>query len=271
MFTPGGIIALTTDFQTDSFYVAEMKVAAHQIAREAMIVDVTHAIGPQDVKQASWTLLRAVEAFPEGTVHVVVVDPGVGTNRKILAVMLHGQVIIGPDNGLFDVVASCYPVTAAIELNNEVYFGPRRSSTFHGRDIMAPVAAHLVRGIPLESLGDAIHRSLVSAEAKAKVFAERKGNEILGQFIYADSFGNCVTNIFADDIPEDWDRRRLRIESGLFSVKGMVSTYGEREAGTAVALLGSAGQLEWAVVQGSAAQKYGFETGMAVKIVRENH
>lgn len=269
MFTPGGIIALTTDFQTDSFYVAEMKVAAHQIARDAMIVDVTHAIPPQDVQQASWTLVRAIEAFPEGTVHVVVVDPGVGTTRKVLAVMIHGQVIIGPDNGLFDVVASRYPVTAAIELTNEVYFGPRRSHTFHGRDIMAPVAAHLVRGIPLASLGEAIHRPLVTDQAKAKVFADRQRDEIHGQFIYADSFGNCVTNIFDDDIPVDWDRRRLKIESGLFSVKGIVSTYGEREPGDSVVLLGSSGQIEWAVVQGSAAQKYGFEAGMAVKILRE--
>ncbi|MBA2116441.1 SAM hydrolase/SAM-dependent halogenase family protein [Bremerella alba] len=271
MFTPGGIIALTTDFQADSFYIAEMKVAAHRVARDAMIVDVTHAIAPQDVKQASWTLLRAIEAFPEGTVHVVVVDPGVGTNRKILAAMIHGQVIIGPDNGLFDVVASRYPVTAVVELNNEVYFGPRRSCTFHGRDIMAPVAGHLVRGIPLVSLGDAIHRPLVTPQAKANSFAEGTENEIHGQFVYADSFGNCVTNIFEDDIPDDWDRSQLRVESGLFSVNGIASTYGEREPGASVALLGSSGQLEWAVVQGSAAQKYGFNVGTAVKIVRESH
>ncbi|QDU74041.1 Adenosyl-chloride synthase [Bremerella volcania] len=270
MFIPGGIIALTTDFQTDSFYVAEMKVAAHQIAREALIVDVTHAIAPQDVKQASWILLRALEAFPEGTVHVCVVDPGVGTDRKILAAIIHGQAVIGPDNGLFDVIASRYHVAAIIELNNEVYFGPRRSHTFHGRDIMAPMAAHLVRGIPLESLGDSLHRPLVTQETKAKIFAKRQENEIHGQFIYADSFGNCVTNIFEDDIPDDWDRRRLRVESGSHAVDGIVSTYGEREVGASAALVGSSGQLEWAVVQGSAAQKYGFEAGIAVKIVREN-
>lgn len=270
MFTPGGIIALTTDFQADSFYVAEMKVAAHQIARDAMIVDVTHAIPPQDVKQASWTLLRALEAFPEGTVHVCVVDPGVGTQRKILAAIIHGQAVIGPDNGLFDVIASRYHVAAAIELNNEVYFGPRRSHTFHGRDIMVPVAAHLVRGIPLESLGDAVDPPSVPEEAKARIFAQRKGNEIHGQFIYADSFGNYVTNIFAEDIPEDWDRWQLRIESDSFSADGIVSTYGEREPGTPVALMGSSGQLECAVVQGNAAQKYGIEAGNAVKIVRVN-
>ncbi len=269
MFTPGGIIAFTTDFQADSFYIAEMKAAAHQIARDAMMVDVTHSIAPQDVTQASWTLLRAVEAFPEGTVHVVVIDPGVGTTRKILAVMLHGQVIIGPDNGLFDVVASRYPVTAVIEVNNEVYFGPRRSRTFHGRDIMAPVAAHLVRGIPLVSLGDVREGPLVTPEAKAKIFAQRSGNTIDGQFVYADSFGNCVTNIFDEDIPEDWDRRRLKVESGSHSVDGIVSTYGEREPGDGVALIGSSGQLEWAVVQGSAAHKYGFAAPMPVKIVHE--
>lgn len=270
MFTPGGIIALTTDFQADSFYVAEMKAAAYQIARDAKVIDVTHSIEPQNVKQASWTLLRALEAFPEGTVHVCVVDPGVGTERKILAAIIHGQAVIGPDNGLFDVIASRYHVAAVIELNNEVYYGPRRSNTFHGRDIMAPVAAHLVRGIPLASLGEAMHRPLVTAETKSQIFAERQGDAIYGQFVYADSFGNCVTNIFGDDIPEDWDRQRLKIESGMFSVDGIVSTYGERAPGDSVTLLGSSGQLEWAVVQGSAAQKYGFEAGTAVKIVREN-
>jgi len=270
MFTPGGLIALTTDFQTDSFYVAEMKVAAHQIAREAMLVDVTHSIAPQNVAQASWTLLRALEAFPEGTVHVCVVDPGVGTDRKILAAIIHGQAVIGPDNGLFDVIASRYHVAAVVELTNEVYFGPRRSHTFHGRDIMAPVAAHLVRGIPLDSLGDAIDRPLVTDQAKANLFARREGNVIDGQFVYADSFGNCVTNIFAEDIPKDWNRSRLRIESETFSVEGIASTYGEREPGEAVALIGSSNQLEWAVVQGSAAQKYGFASGTAVKILREN-
>ncbi|MFN3152136.1 S-adenosyl-l-methionine hydroxide adenosyltransferase family protein [Bremerella sp.] len=269
MFTPGGIIAFTTDFQADSFYVAEMKVAAHQIAREAMLVDVTHSIRPQDVKQASWTLLRALEAFPEGTVHVCVVDPGVGTQRRIIAAVIHGQAVIGPDNGLFDVIASQYHVAAAIELNNQVYFGAKRSNSFHGRDIMAPVAAHLVRGIPLESLGDAIHRPIVAPEVKARIFAQRQGDEIHGQFVYADSFGNCVTNIFQDDIPDGWDRQRLKVESGLFSVDGIVSTYGELEPGAAAALIGSSGQLEWAVVQGNAAQKYGFEAGTPVKIVRE--
>lgn len=269
MFTPSGIIALTTDFQTDSFYVAEMKVAAYQIAREAMLVDVTHAIPPQNVAQASWTLLRALEAFPEGTVHVCVVDPGVGTERKILAAIIHGHAVIGPDNGLFDVIASRYHVSAVVELNNEVYFGPKRSSTFHGRDIMAPIAAHLIRGIPIDSLGDLRDRPLVAKEAKEKVFAKRMGNEIHGHFVYADSFGNSVTNIFAEDIPDHWEANRIHIRSDLFHVDGLIKTYGEREPGSLVALVGSSGQLELAVVQGNAAQKYGFAPGTPVKIVHE--
>ncbi|GAA4426537.1 SAM-dependent chlorinase/fluorinase [Bremerella cremea] len=269
MFAPGGIIALTTDFHGDSFYVAEMKVAAHMVAREAMIVDVTHAVPPQDVRHASWTMLRAIESFPDGTVHVCVVDPGVGTDRKIVAAIIHGQVVIGPDNGLFDVVASRYPVKAAVYLNNEVYFGPRRSSTFHGRDIMAPAAAHLVRGIPLESLGEALTMPLVSPVTTANILATRDGQTIDGQFVYADSFGNMVTNIFAEDIPEEWNLRSIRIDALGQSVTGVVSTYGDRDPGSLVALFGSTGQLELAIVQGDAAHKYGFGAGGPVKITHE--
>lgn len=269
MFKPSGIIALTTDFQEDSFYIAEMKVAAYQVARDALIVDVTHAIPPQDVRHASWVLLRALESFPEGTVHVCVVDPGVGTDRKIVAVLIHGQVIIGPDNGLFDVVASRYPVRAVVDLNNEVYFGPRHSATFHGRDVMAPAAAHLVRGIPLESLGEALGEPLITPEKTAGLLAHRDGNVIEGEFILADSFGNMVTNIFAEDIPEEWNLRTIRIEFEGQKLTGLVSTYGDREPGEVVALLGSTGQLEVAIVQGDAAQKCGLRPGIPVKIVCE--
>ncbi len=269
MFIPDGIIALTTDFQADSFYVAEMKASAYIIAREARLVDVTHSISPQNVSQASWVLLRAIEAFPQGTVHVVVVDPGVGTPRKIIAVMLQGQVIIGPDNGLFDVVASRYPVEAVFEINNPVYFGEKWSSTFHGRDIMVPAAAHLVRGVPLESLGDRRDVSLITQEKTAALLAAREGQEIHGRFVYADSFGNLVTNVFAHDIPEDWDPQSIRIEAAGQIVSGIVSTYGEREPGELVALFGSSGQLELSIVQGDAAQKYGVGGGTPVKIMHD--
>ncbi|PQO28233.1 S-adenosyl-l-methionine hydroxide adenosyltransferase family protein [Blastopirellula marina] len=266
MFTPDGIIALTTDFQADSFYVAEMKVAAYMIAREAKLVDVTHSIAPQNVAQASWVLLRAVEAFPPGTVHVVVVDPGVGTRRKILAAVIHGQVIIGPDNGLFDVVATRYPVEDIFEITNQAYFGERWSSTFHGRDIMVPAAAHLVRGVPLESLGNRVDVTLVTQENAASILAAVQEKEIQGRFVYADSFGNAVTNVFADDIPEDWEAGAIQIEVGGQHISGLVTTYGERNPGELVALFGSSGQLEVSIVQGDAAQKYGFRAGMPIKI-----
>ncbi|RCS49225.1 hypothetical protein DTL42_11855 [Bremerella cremea] len=266
MFIPDGIIALTTDFQADSFYVAEMKVAAHMISREAKLVDVTHSIAPQNIAQASWVLLRAVEAFPPGTVHVVVVDPGVGTARKIVAAVAHGQVIIAPHNGLLDVVAARYQVEDVFEISNQVYFGERWSSTFHGRDIMAPVAAHLVRGVPLESLGDRLDVPLITQEKAASILASFEGNEIHGQFVYVDSFGNGVTNIFARDIPEDWNPQSIHIEVAGHVISGLVSTYGEREPGALVALFGSSGQLEISIAQGDAAQKYGIRPGMPVKI-----
>ncbi|CAE7432056.1 steT, partial [Symbiodinium sp. CCMP2456] len=124
---------------------------------------------------------------------------------------------------------------------------------------MAPIAAHLIRGIPIDSLGDLRDRPLVAKEAKEKVLAKRMGDEIHGHFVYADSFGNSVTNIFAEDIPDQWEANRIHIGSDLFHVDGLIKTYGEREPGSLVALIGSSGQLELAVVQGNAAQKYGFE------------
>ena len=269
MFDPDGLIALTTDFQADSFYVAEMKATAYAISREARLIDVTHSIPPQDVAQASWVLLRAVEAFPRGTIHVVVVDPGVGTDRKIVAAVIHDQVIIGPHNGLFDVVASRYPATAVFEVNNQVYYGSRWSSTFHGRDIMVPAAAHLVRGVPLESLGDRLPQRLVSAEKTAETFAQTEGDAIVGRIVYADSFGNAVTNVFARDIPEDWQPGSIQVEAGGETIRGVVATYGERPAGELVTLFGSSGQLELSIVQGDAAQKCGFEVGTKVNITND--
>lgn len=270
MFTPNGIIALTTDFQADSFYIAEMKASAFKVAPQARLVDVTHSISPQSIAQASWVLLRGVEAFPLGTVHVVVVDPGVGTARRIVAAMIHGQVIIGPDNGLFDVIASRFRVEAVFEINNQVYYGDKWSSTFHGRDIMVPAAAHLVRGVPLDSLGEQVSRPLVATERSAAVLARVEENEIHGRFVYADSFGNSVTNIFARDIPEDWNPQAIRIEGAGQVVSGISSTYGEREQGELVALFGSSGQLELSIVQGDAAQKYGIQAEMPVKITHES-
>ena len=267
MFYPNNLLTLTTDFGTDSFYVAEMKAAVYRVAEHARIVDVTHAVPPQEVTQASWLLLRTIEAFPAGTVHVCVVDPGVGTARKIVAAVIAGQVVIGPDNGLFGVIAAKYLVEVVHLVENSQLFGPRRSATFHGRDIMAPAAAHLVQGVPLKRLGPRWERPLIGVDEQH--FAQVSASEIRGRLVYADSFGNIASNIFAADLPEDWDRGRIRVLALGHEVQGIVDTYGHCPADLLVALFGSSGQLELAVVQGNAAQKYRFQPGCAVVIVRD--
>lgn len=266
MFHPNNLLTFTTDFGADSFYVAEMKAAVYRVARDVRMVDVTHSIPPQDVTQASWLLLRTIEAFPEGTVHVCVVDPGVGTERHIVAAVLKGQVVIGPDNGLFGVIATKYPPEVVRLIDNPAVFGRRRSATFHGRDIMAPAAAHLVQGAPLELIGRRWQTPLVGS--REPHFAQVCDDEIRGRLVYADSFGNLVSNIFATDLPEDWQGDEVQVFALGEQVSGLVRTYGQRGVGSLVALFGSSDQLELAVVQGSAAQKCGFSGETEVKIVR---
>jgi hypothetical protein len=259
---PRPIITLTTDFGEGSPYVAQMKGVILSLNPEATLVDITHAIGPQDVKQGARVLDDVTDRFPPGTIHVAVVDPGVGTDRRIIAARIDEQVYVAPDNGLLSLVAHRSPPQQCVEIVNRKYWLAEVSNTFHGRDIMAPVAASLSLGVGLPELGPPIR------ELNKLTWPEIEIDEklIKGSVVSFDSFGNLITDITAQMLAAVPDRSQLRIECGRHTVYGMVRTYAELPAKSQVALIGSSGFLELAVVNGNAVQALEVGVGEEVRV-----
>ena len=244
------ILTLITDFGTDDYYIGAMKGVTLGIAPDARLIDISHQIPPQDVLAAAFVLRHAAREFPPGTVHLGVVDPGVGTARRPIAVATDDHFWIGPDNGLFSFVlndARVYHIT------NKALYSPRPSHTFHGRDIFAPIAAHLCAGLDLAAVGPPIHDPVILPEIAAQKSAER----ITGQIIHIDHFGNLVTNIAAADI-EPWGTA-VSIRLGNYVLTGLSRTYGDVAKDAALALIGSIDLLEISVNGGSAAQRFGID------------
>lgn len=242
------IITFTTDFGTDSPYVAQMKGAALAIAPDVRLVDITHAVEPQSVAMGALLLSEVACRFPQGTIHVSVIDPGVGTERPILAAQIGEWRFVAPDNGLWTLLLRRFPLGQVVQLDNPEYWNAEIATTFHGRDIMAPVAAHLARGVPLSHLGRPaiVEHSLDWPEATGT--AER----VEGRIVAADSFGNLLTNIGEDDLATMADRK-VFVSVGAHRSIPFVTTYGDAPSGSLVALIGSSGHLEIALVNGSAA------------------
>ncbi|MEZ6109866.1 MAG: SAM-dependent chlorinase/fluorinase [Pirellulaceae bacterium] len=254
---PSGIVTLTTDFGEVGSYVGQMKGVILSLARQAAIVDITHSIGPQNVRQAAMILDEATRRFPAGTVHVAVIDPGVGTARRILAARIGSQYYVAPDNGLLSLLASRYEGNVFVELTERKYWLPEVSATFHGRDIMAPVAARLLGGLAIEWLGRPINQLHECVWPEPALQA----NRIVGQVIAVDTFGNAITNIDRDHLPDVSSAPQWKITSNSRAAVAFVATYGQAAVGDLVALCGSSGRLEFAVVNGSAAKEFGFEVG----------
>lgn len=242
------VITLLTDFGTADGYVAEMTGVIVSLAPDARIVDVSHDIPPQDIARARLTLSRYWRRFPRGTIHVVVVDPGVGTPRAALAAESDGRFLVGPDNGVLSpAIVQDQSVVVQLDVPRDA------SATFHGRDVFAPTAARLARGEPLEVLGRR-HGSPVVLRTPAPVRSGDGG--VSGEVIAIDRFGNAITNLDA-------------AASDTIVVAGrvvpVVRTYADVEVGRICALVGSAGLLEVAVRDGSAARALGIEVGAAVE------
>lgn len=240
------IITLLTDFGTQDVYVGIMKGVMATINPNLNIIDLTHAIPPQNILAARFALMNAFPYFPDHTVHVAVIDPGVGSDRKGLAIKVNNSFLVGPDNGLFSGILERNPAHIAIELTNSQYWlNPNPSNTFHGRDIFAPVAAHLASGVDIEHLGTKIEmKSLKKANISSY---QQSGKEIIGSIQYIDVFGNLITNIPANLLKnKSWQVfiDNLLIPSG--------KTYSTVKKGELVALIGSHGWLEIAVNSGSA-------------------
>ena len=243
-----GTITMLTDFGHRDNYVGVMKGVVTAISPQSRLIDITHAIDPQDIEAARFNLLTSYKYFPAGTIHVVVVDPGVGTRRAAIAAQIATsvgiQTVVAPDNG----VITSLPVTAAIVLTNQGYWRtPHVSHTFHGRDIFAPVAAHLAEGVSLERLGDSVSPADLVRLDISEAIATNQGYG--GCVQYIDHFGNLVTNIPGEDLAnQPW-----LVHFGEHRIPSCAA-YGVTELGSALALVGSHGYVEIAVNGGSAAE-----------------
>ncbi len=256
------ILTLTTDFGYRDHYVSVLKAVILGINPDARIVDVSHEIPPQDIMAAAWVTRQSAFHFPSGTVHCVVVDPGVGTARKPVAVRIRDQVFVGPDNGLFTLVADEEPYEA-FELGNTSFWGTSRSHTFHGRDIFAPVACHLSMGVPLEEMGPRV--SELAVYRWARPVADHKG--IQGWVVHIDRYGNLITNIPKDLLRKHRGPRKMKIYAGSAILKDMVDTYAEVPVGEPAAYIGSSGYLEVGIHNGNAETLLGVYKGAPISIV----
>jgi S-adenosyl-L-methionine hydrolase (adenosine-forming) len=260
-----GILTLTTDFGSDGPYVAAMKGIILGLAPGTQLIDVSHAIAPQNILEGAFVLAGIIDAFPPGTVHLAVIDPGVGTDRRMIAALVADQWFVLPDNGLLSGVLQGRTPVGMWEINNPAIRARRVSFTFHGRDIMAPAAAHLLRGGDPAELGPELE-SIVTLSN----FAPRHdGQGILGEVIFRDAFGNLITNVHADRLNPDGPRAWL-IEIAGHRVDDFCRTYGDRSPGALIALAGSTGWIEIAVVNGDAARSLSAGPGTTVWFKRNS-
>jgi S-adenosyl-L-methionine hydrolase (adenosine-forming) len=252
------LVTLTTDFGASDPFVGIMKGVIAGRAPAARVIDVTHGIPPQDVLAGALVLRHAVPYFPPRAVHVAVVDPGVGSERRPLCVETAHALLVGPDNGLLSLAASPADVRRVIHLTEERFFLSPRSATFHGRDVFAPVAAALAAGARPGELGPEVP-DLVRIDVPA---VASEGRTIRGQVIYVDHFGNLVTNVAARDVPG----RDVVVRIGDLRVRSVVPSYASVSPGEPLAALNSWGLLEIAVRDGSAREHFGARVGDPVLI-----
>jgi S-adenosylmethionine hydrolase len=256
------IITLTTDFGSQDFYVSAMKAVILGISREARLIDVSHEVPPQDIMAGAWITRNSAFLYPSGTIHVVVVDPGVGTNRRPVAVRIKDQLFVGPDNGIFSLIADQEPYEA-YELTNTSFWSNERSNTFHGRDIFAPIAAHLSKGVDLDDLGVQIDE-LVSYRWALPV-ADNEG--IQGWVMHIDRYGNLITNITREMLEAFPVKSGVKIYVGNTILKEVVRTYADVDTGSAAALVGGSGHLEISVNNGNAEKLLSGHKGMPISVL----
>lgn len=271
------IITLTTDFGLADPYVAVMKGVILSLNPSSVIVDITHEVRPQQVAQAAFLLAQALPYFPAGTIHVAVVDPGVGTARWALVLATPEALLVGPDNG---VLSAALPEETrrqagpgprpgevdlpegyrAVAIERRRYMRNPVSATFHGRDIFAPAAAHLSLGVDLQALGPTVHRVRVLPPFRAH---RRPDGALEGHVLHVDHFGNLITDVRVEDL----SIARTEVTIGGQRIEGLVDSYAEEPE--LKALVGSTGCLEIAYRGGSAARRLGVEIGARVLVRAE--
>jgi len=256
------IITLTSDFGLQDQYVSSMKAVILGLAPDVRLIDISHDIPAQDIMAGAWVIRNSSLLFPKNTVHLVVVDPGVGTDRNPIVIKVNDQYFVGPDNGIFSLFYSEFEYEA-IKLNKEKYWRKERSRTFHGRDVFAPVAAHLINGVSLKELGDPV-KDLVTYHWAVPI-GDKDG--LQGWVVHIDRFGNLITNISEDLIEDMIGRRKVRIYVGNTMIDHLVNTFGDVEEGDPAAFIGSSGMLEIGINKGNAAKLLSVDKGAQVSLV----
>ena len=262
------IITLLTDFGLTDEYVGVMKGVILSINPSAKIVDITHQIDPQDIIQAAYTINVSFHYFQQPCVHLIIVDPGVGTGRNILAFEKSGHIFVAPDNGVLDLVLQGQKQPTLVKVKNAHYFLKSPSRTFHGRDIFAPVGAHISNGVALNELGPHIHADDIVHlnDLAPKVSVQ---GDLLGRVVSIDRFGNLITNIDSEALNTYCKNKGGKTTRILVSdqiIAGLSETYANGQPNAPVALIGSRGYLEIAVNKGSAAKQLKISKGSLVRI-----
>lgn len=259
------IITLLSDFGLKDPYVAEMKAVILSICPEATIVDISHEIRKFDVRMGAFVLASAAPYFPSGTIHVAVVDPGVGTKRRPIIVETRRTFYVGPDNGLLMLSAKKEEIHHVHNITSRRYVLPKVSRTFHGRDIFSCAAANLAKGVSPPKFGPEIHDYVTPRFAKPYL----KGDELFGEVLHVDGFGNVVTNISVKDLEkmglQEGRFLHVKLKNKTLEVK-LCSAYGEVPIQSPLAIIGSSDFLEVSVNQGDASKAFQVKTGDPIKV-----
>jgi hypothetical protein len=258
------LITLTTDFGLNDAFVGIMKGVIAGINPHARVIDLAHGIPAQDILAGALTLRHSIAYFPPGTIHVAVVDPGVGSARRPLLIESNGNFLVGPDNGVLSLAVGDSTPTRIVQLANPTYHLQPTSATFHGRDIFAPAAAHLSRGVPPDAFGEKMD-SFVKLALPKTVRTEKT---LAGEVIYVDQFGNLFTNVERRDLT-GLAMDQLAVALGGYRIQSIAAHYTAVRHGEFVAIFNSWGLLEIALNQGNAAQRTGAKVGDKVTISLE--
>ncbi len=256
------IITLLTDFDTKDPYVASMKGVILNINPRCIVIDITHQVNPHDIQEGAFILANAYSFFPKGTIHLSVVDPGVGGTRKSILLVSQNYFFVGPDNGLFTLIAQREKVRQVVALTEKEYFLPKVSKTFHGRDLFAPVAAHLSLGIKPDAFGHKID-SIKELGFQKPVL---KNGKLSGEILHIDTFGNLVSNIDEETLFRFTKKQPFVIRAGRKTIRDLKKGYWEGKKGELIALLGSGGFLEVSVREGNAQKMLKVKRGDPIQI-----
>lgn len=258
------IITFLTDFGSNSSYVAQMKGIAHSLT-DAEIVDITHEITPQNIREGAFILQNTVPYYPSGTIHVVVVDPGVGSNRKGIVITTSDQILIGPDNGVLIPAAKKIGNFTVYEIQNKDLFNKKISNTFHGRDIFTPVAAHILNGVFFEEIGPITNQYVDLDFGKSEI----TDKSATGRVVYIDSFGNIIININGEDLIQKigYNSKIMLFIGEKQITTSFVKSYSYVKKDEILATISSSDYLEIAVNQGNASKKLKIKPDDEVKIL----